>query len=144
MKPEWFWHLTLSTGDTRKSYRHEVSDDAIAAMRGMNLLKPKAELLVAGGYRFQTTIDKGGAAFTVFNGEIPLVHCVLAVTQDDAAYWEFIERLYLNITDKTPVDWVLPDKPGSVPWLAIVLLGLHLDIESAQCLGDLERCMACC
>jgi hypothetical protein len=142
MKPEWVWHMTLNTGNTRKSYRGEVSDDVLAAMRQMDLLKSRAKLPIAGGYQLQTTIDQGGAAFTVFKGEVPLGHCVLAVDANDAAYWEFIERLYLNITDKAPVDWVLPDKPLSVPWLAVVLLGLHHDVESAQWLRDFERCMA--
>ena len=28
-KPEWFWHLTLNAGYTRKSYRSEVEDSAL-------------------------------------------------------------------------------------------------------------------
>jgi len=141
MKPEWFWHLKLHTGDTRKSYRREVGDDSLAAMRQMDLLKPRAELPIPGAYKVQTTIDVDGAAFTLFKADIPLVHCVLAVDANDDAYWEFIERLYLNITDKAPVDWRLPLKPLSVPWLAVALLGAHRDLESAQWLGDFERCM---
>jgi len=142
MKPEWFWHLTLNTGDTRKLYRHEVSDDVIAAMRNMDLLKPHADLPIEDeGYKLDTTLDQGGAAFTVYNREIPLVHCVLAVDPNDAPYWEFIERLYLSVTDKAPVNWVMPLKPVSVPWLAVVILGLHHDPGAAEWLGDFERCM---
>ena len=141
MKPKWFWHLTLNTGDTRKSYRREVGDDSIAAMREMDLLKPESELPIGVGYKINTTLDEGGAVFTVFKHDIPLVHCLLAVAANDAAYWEFIERLYFAMTDKAPVDWALPEKPASTPWLAVVLLGVHHDLGDAQWLGDFERCM---
>ena len=143
MKPEWFWYLTLNVGDTRKSYRNEVSDDVIATMRNMDLLKPHVDLPIAdGGYKLDTTLDQGGAAFTVYNREVPLVHCVLAVTSaDEDAYWEFIERLYLSTTDKSPADWVMPVKPVSVPWLAVAILGLQHDPDAAEWLGDFERCM---
>lgn len=141
MKPDWFWHLTLNTGETRKSYRNEVSNDVIAAMRDMDLIKPHADLPIPGAYKLDTTLDQGAAAFTVLNREIPLVHCVLAVDSDDTAYWEFIERLYLSTTDKSPVDWVMPIKPVSVPWLAVAILGLHHDPDAVQWLGNFERCM---
>jgi len=141
MKLEWFWHLTLNTGDTRKSYRREVGDASIAAMRGMDLLKPESELPIGVGYKINTTLNEGGAVFTVFKHDIPLVHCLLAVAANDAAYWEFIERLYFAMTDKAPVDWALPEKPASTPWLADVLLGVHHDLGDVQWLGDFERCM---
>ena len=48
----------------------------------------------------------------------------------------------MSITDKAPIDWVLPEKPISTPWLAVILLGIHLEVEAAQWLGDFERCMA--
>jgi len=118
MKPDWFWHLTLNTGDRRKSYRNEVSNDVIAAMRDMDLIKPHADLPIPGAYKLDTTLDQGAAAFTVLNREIPLVHCVLAVDSDDTAYWEFIERLYLSTTDKSPVDWVMPARSLPNHWAA--------------------------
>src|SRR6516162_3346903 len=69
MKPEWFWHLTLNVGDTRKSYRNEVSDDVIATMRNMDLLKPHVDLPIAdGGYKLDTTLDQGGVA--LFNAAV--------------------------------------------------------------------------
>ena len=43
------------------------------------------------------------------------------------------------VTDKASVDWALPEKPASTPWLAVVLLGVHHDLGAW--LGDFERCM---
>jgi hypothetical protein len=59
-----------------------------------------------------------------------------------SSYWKLVEDIYLSITDKAPIDWVLPEKPISTPWLAVILLGIHLEVEAAQWLGDFERCMA--
>jgi hypothetical protein len=82
--------------------------------------------------------------FTVYKGEIPLVHCLLAIAGEgqDVRYWTLIEAMYLDMTDKSPLDWALPEKPSSAPWLAVVLLpGLAFDPEAAEWLGDFERCM---
>jgi hypothetical protein len=59
--PDCFWHLTLNTGHTRKSYRHEVSDQALDSMRTRGLFAPQAELPIPGMYKVKTTIDRGGA-----------------------------------------------------------------------------------
>ena len=40
--------------------------------------------------------------------------------------------MYLQLTDEAPVDWALPEKPVSTPWLAVVLLpGIGTDREGA-------------
>jgi len=54
-------------------------------MRQMVLLNPQASLPFP-GYRVQTTIEAGGAAFTVYKDEMPLVLCVLAINPDDASF----------------------------------------------------------
>src|SRR5262249_1899402 len=100
-----------------------------------------ADLPIPGAYKLDTTLDQGGAAFTVYNRDIPLVHCVLAVDPDDMAYWEFIERLYLSTTDKSPVDYVMPVKPVSVPWPPVALFRRQPGPDAAPWLGDFERCM---
>jgi hypothetical protein len=143
MKPDWIWHLTLNTSDTRKSYRSEVSDDSIESMREMRLLESEARLPFP-GYTMKTTIEDKGAVFSVYKDTKPLVLCLLAVDSDDARSWKVIEETYLKTTDKTPVNWALPEKPDSTPWLAVNLLGLHYDPEADHWhwLGDFERCMA--
>ena len=141
-KPDWFWHLTLNTGHTRKSYRSEVGDEALAAMRAMGLLEPEADLPVAPSYRLKTTTDEGGAVFTVFRDEVPFVHCLLALDANDDGYWAVLERMYLQLTDRTPMEFALAEKPPSTPWLAVVLLGLGRAPEAAAWLGGFERCMA--
>ena len=72
-----------------------------------------------------------------------MVFCVLATTTADEAYWKLFEDLYLETTDQCPVDWVMPPKPPSAPWLAVVLLpGIATDTDAAHWLGDFERCLA--
>jgi hypothetical protein len=142
-KPDWFWHLTLNTADTRKSYRSEVGADALEAMQKMGLLEPEVHLPVGHGYHLKTTTDEGGAVFTVFRDDIPLVHCLLALdANDDGGYWAVLEQMYLAVTDKISTESAFPEKPASPPWLAVMLLGLGYAPEAADWLGDFECCMA--
>jgi hypothetical protein len=92
-----------------QSHRSEVDDSALVAMRQMGLLKPQA-----------------GLPFPCYRV------CLLAIDAGDAHYWKQIEDMYLALTDRTPVEWTLPEKPGSTPWLAVVLLGLHMLSEVKQ------------
>jgi hypothetical protein len=141
MKRDWFWHLTLNTADTRKSYRREVDDASLESMRQMGLINPEADLFP--GYRVKTSVDAGCAVFTVYNAQIPLVHCILAINASDEPYWKLLEDVYLQISDKMPIDWALSEKPASTPWLAVVLLsGIAYFPEAAGWLGDFERCFA--
>jgi hypothetical protein len=101
-------------------------------MREMRLIKAQADLPIP-GYRIQTTTETGGAVFTVFKSQMPLVNCLLAIEpQENVSYWKMIEDMYLQLTNETPVDWALAEKPVSTPWLAVVLLpGIRTDREAA-------------
>jgi hypothetical protein len=100
-------------------------------MRQMVLLNPQASLPFP-GYRVQTTIEAGGAVFTVYKDEMPLVLCVLAINPDDASCWNGIEDMYLKskLPTNVQIDWALSEKPASTPWLAVVLLDPQHDPQA--------------
>jgi hypothetical protein len=62
---DWFWHLTLNTGHTRKSHRSEVPDLSLQVLYRKGFLNPRANLPVPGDYHVETTIDDGGMVFTI-------------------------------------------------------------------------------
>jgi hypothetical protein len=58
---------------------------------------------------------------------------------DDTA-WKIAEQLYLSLSDTRPYFGdALPDKPPSVPWLAVIL---NRDSPALEWLEDFERCYA--
>jgi hypothetical protein len=60
---------------------------------------------------------------------------------DDESVWEMVERFYLRSTDQLPVDWALPEKPPSSPWLAVTLVGIAQAPQVTTWLDDFDRCM---
>jgi hypothetical protein len=52
-------------------------------MRELDLLRPESKLPIGVDYKLKTTLDAGGAAFTVFKDSVPLVSCVLATETND-------------------------------------------------------------
>ena len=139
-------HYTMNTGHAADSPRSGVGHEAVATL---------APLLKRGGgaipgcapFRFTTTQDDGAAVFTVWRGQEPLVTCGLAWTDADAGIWRVLEELYLELTDKHPrmmAPAQIPEKPGALPWLGVVLLPALLNQRPADVgwLGDFERSLA--
>ena len=70
----------------------------------------------------------------------PIVTCILANREPDDTAWKIAEQLYLNLSDTRPYFGdALPDKPLSVPWLAVILIR---DSPALEWLEDFERCYA--
>jgi hypothetical protein len=154
MKPDaYLWQLTLNTGHTERRYRHEIEDHEFDAIRAMNPLKDGLVHIPAVGddYYLQTRIDPaaGATTFTVLEKtpitapepvNAPIVTCILANREPDDTAWKIAEQLYLNLSDTRPYFGdALPDKPPSVPWLAVILIR---DSPALEWLEDFELCYA--
>ena len=155
MKPDaYLWQLTLNTGYSERRYRHDVEDHEFDAIRAMNPLKDGLVHIPAVGdadYYLQTRIDHaaGATTFTVLEKtpitapepvNAPIVTCILANREPDDTAWKIAEQLYLNLSDTRPYFGdALPDKPPSVPWLAVILIR---DSPALEWLEDFERCYA--
>jgi hypothetical protein len=155
MKPDaYLWQLTLNTGYSERRYRHDVEDHEFDAIRAINPLKDGLVHIPAVGdadYYLQTRIDHaaGAITFTVLEKtpitapepvDAPIVTCILANREPDDTAWRITEQLYLNLSDTQPYFGdVLPDKPPSVPWLAVILIR---DSPALEWLEDFERCYA--
>ena len=144
-------HSTLNTGDSRRCPRSEVGEDIIAALKPL--------IAQGGGYVTESDISVaitrqgGGACFTIFEGEKPLVNCSMAWDKDSQDYvWSCAERLYLDTTEvaqRATGAWsdaimAEPIMPDELPWLAVVLLPSLFGTrrETLAMLGDMERCIA--
>ena len=139
-------HYTLNTGHAVVSPRSGVSREAIEA------LQPLADHggAIPGCAPFRVAIDHGAgsAVFTIWRGAEPIVTSALAWTAEgEAEAWPAVEELYLTLSDRNP-ELLAPakeaSKPGSLPWLAVVLLPslLNQSRDDVGWLGDFERCMA--
>jgi len=130
-------HYTLNTGHGRLTDRCEVADDVL------DFLRPIVEAgggELPGGLRVMLTRgDQGGHMFTVYQGELPLVTCGLAVDGDQGTeLWPAL----LSLAEQLRLP--RPKRAPPVPWLSVVILpGLGLvDRDTAMAVADLERCLA--
>lgn len=139
-------HVTLMTGDRRRSSREEVAADDIAALlplleralagEAVPLPAPSegAYCLTAAGERrcMIATVTAAHAA-----GPSPLVTFgVAAHSLCGARLWRLMHRDRL-VPLATDVRRVPP-----APWIAVTLHpGLSLDLDAARWLGDFERCL---
>jgi len=138
-------HLTLNTGHTRESPRHDVRDDLLPLARP--LLEPGEHELrwFSPVVRMVVPIHTVGWLGTIFDGETPLVTIGIAADDRDAqVVWPALESLYLNLTDRSPVagiDWRASHRPDRTPWIASVIVGA-MSPGLASTIADLERCLA--
>jgi hypothetical protein len=153
--PDYLWHLTINTGDTRRSYRSEVANETLAAMRqaGMDS-KDEFEIRAGGHFKCEIRNREGsGAQFMIrHTGEpdIPLIGASLAITDDEELdHWAVLEKIY----QEKSLPFPLPPKPESTPWLAVFLQPCLSDTEKGgELIGilgdfmgwvaDFERCLA--
>jgi hypothetical protein len=152
--PDYLWHLTLNTGDTRKSYRSEVKEDTMRLMREGGF-DTKEDFQIQGPFHCEIrNRDQTGVQFMILHksakGTIPLIGASLAITEaDQFDHWAVIEKIY----GTKPFPFPLPPKPESTPWLAIFLQpefantkrGSELEGllgDFAGWVADFERCLA--
>ena len=139
-------HLTMNTG-------HAVSlSEGIVHQETRRLLK---QIISDGGgnlpglgaaYRVEIIAEREVYAFTIYHGIEPITLNIVCASPDESdSAWKSIERLYLELSDKSPgliAATASPNQP-SVPWIATVLLpGIGLIVpEDAGFIGHIGACL---
>jgi hypothetical protein len=140
-------HLTLNTGHSASQPAESIGAVVVEILRPM---------VKAGGgpipgfapFRVTITRTDGGAMFTVWRGQEPVITAGLAwaeAGQDEV--WCEVEALYLRLSDTAPglmAASAMPDRPRSLPWLGVVLLPQMLKQRHTEIfwLGEFERLLA--
>ncbi|RUN77309.1 hypothetical protein [Sphingomonas sp. TF3] len=135
-------HLTLNTGDLRRSWLHEVDDAAIEHTREL-----VADAVAGGGdtdmpvpgYRLHVEPfgSRRAALCTVSRDDVPLVTIAVAA-RPSRALWGQMIALRHRIDPDAPA---LDEPPA--PWCAALLLPAAVTDHGAMAwLGDFERCAA--
>lgn len=139
-------HLTLNTGHLSQSPRSDVSDGVIATLKP---LVPKGGTIPSfAPFHVNTTHGPGAAIFSVYRGKEPIVICGLAyATEGQAAIWDELEHLYMDLSDQFPnlmAASAAPAMPAQLPWLAVLLLPTigNQPQNAFDWLADFERCYA--
>lgn len=141
MTDRYIWHVTLQTGHTRQSWRHEISPElmpiitallntALADDGGVVLPGEPACRLIA------TAEGKCLVATVQAADDTPLVTFgVAAHARCGAGLWRCMTEIPTHLSP-------MPERPQA-PWCAANLMhGLGVYPSAAHWLGDLERCIA--
>lgn len=140
-------HFTVNTGQ-----RVTQNLDQVPAIA----LDPLRPLLAAGvgqlpaplaAYRVEIDRDEGCTVFSIFRAREPLPTCGLAWTEAGAdEVWPALEELYLNMSVAVAFEGMdsEPNRPASLPWLAVVFMPLILFPagDDIRWFGDFELCLA--
>jgi hypothetical protein len=136
MSDRYLYHLTLNSGHTRKSYRAEISDDALrvcAELISQIEAEPGMRVEMPGplGYEITGLISGQCMSAQVFavGQELPLVSIAIAARERcGAALWQQLGGE--------------EGKQPDAPWLAAKLeIGLATLDPAMHWLGDFERCL---
>ena len=129
--PDSFLKLIMNTGETKEVDRKDINSfllESLVAI-GDRFCAPDVALPFPGDYGIDTSFDAGTASFTITKDEWPLSYGYFASEYDEwEGAWGCVESHYLHLTDKSTIEWSLPTKPESKPFLAVI-----------RCEGDL-RC----
>jgi len=138
---QYLWHVTLQTGHTRRSYRHEVADDVVQVCRDLlaRALREPAEIP---GMSLLMTAESSRRRLLVpvqtQNG-VPVVTIGIARhSAVGAPLWRLLVE-----TAELPVHPSVERCPPE-PWCAArIERGITtLSSEQIMALGDFERCIA--
>lgn len=149
MPPRYIEHLTIDTGDQRRSYRTEVADEVVAMLRPLldrvaagervavpGDARPRCELSGALGRNRALVVTVWAVdplpAAAGLDRPVPLVSLGIAPTSRAA------DEVWHGMTQRTR-----DDRTPSAPWCAVrIYPTLALYPEASHWLGDLERCLA--
>lgn len=146
-KAQYIWHLTLNTGDTRQSWRHEIDPSVMPRIAAILEAALAADELDDGqasgvplpipGYRLSASGD-GRCLLASVSAEDDTglaTFGVAAHARCGAGLWRVLTEI------PTAID-PMPDRPQA-PWCAVKLMpGLAIYPSAAQWLGDFERMIA--
>jgi hypothetical protein len=125
--PNSFDKLIMNAGETKEVHREDINNDILESLVSMSdrlwkeAFEDEAALPFPGDYRINIDWGPGTASFTITKGELPLSHGYFASQYDDwESAWGCVESHYLRLTDKSTIEWSLPTKPASTPFLAVI------------------------
>ena len=140
MPDRYLYHVTLQTGHSRKSYRSEVSDDAIAFCRELLKRIDSGERveIPPGGYFLSGRLGGKCASFSVYAGSELLVAFGVAENERcGAALWRGLHN-----TEGLPTT-TKPEQQPRAPWCGVALAeGLTLHLDAGNWIADFERVIA--
>ena len=138
-------HLTINTGHSRRSYRREVADWAIAALHEpLAVARTEQEAEVPGqpGYVFVAAED-GPQLIAHIYGPISHGSRPLLITMGVARRSRGAENLWQLLWSGAEGPAVPLSAQPEAPWCAVRFgTGLLTDPSAAEWLGDFERCLA--
>ena len=153
-RPRYIEHITLDTGDTRRSPRDEVDDVSIAALQdglGAALAGDRVGIPGMDGYTMTATASGRCLMATVFGppirgdkgtcDDVPMLTLGIAShSRCGAALWRIMHQ---DRTDPMPALKTAGQPCPDEPWLAARLeIGAAIYPEAMKWIGDWERCLA--
>lgn len=142
--PRYLQHVTLTTGHTRRSWRHEISEEALAAcLRLLDDFAVGARPEMPGFPAYALTGARHGRCLiaTVWGEATGAPVATIGVAENarcGARLWRELHREFPGggalATD--------PEAQPEAPWIgARLLIGAALHTESMHWMGDFERCL---
>jgi hypothetical protein len=129
------FHVTLQTGQSNRSYRQDVSDATIAALRPLVRADGQYDIPKIEGRKLWVT-RTGRLILATIVAESPI--CTLAIADRSVGaekLWQMIHEKAKAVTD--------PARPPPAPWCAMRLEpGLAACRDDATWLADFQRCLA--
>lgn len=141
-------HLTITTGHSRRSWRHEIEPEALAA--SARLLSDALTAPIGGrihlpvqpaGCELQVTPHGRCLLGSVWHGDAPIVTFgVASHSRCGAGLWRLLCS-GARVTDGGR--HLHPERAPQEPWCAVRLeAGIAMVPDVAAWLGDMERCIA--
>lgn len=157
---QYLYHITLATGHTRRSWRHEIDPAALTATREIVAAAMRAEATVdalceSGASDAQidaasagVQLPVPGATLQIIDSTRPCMMCTISIhgapliTMGVATHQRCGARLWRVLT-QVPVPQGADLTRPQLPWCAVRLHeSLALYPEAAGWLDDAERCVA--
>ena len=132
-------HVTLNTGHSRRSYRSEVSDVAVAAVQDSltrALAASGARAMILPGYDLTAAAQGQALVATIWREQTPLVTLGVALnSRSGAGLWPMLHAGTTGLmTAGTP-------RPPA-PWLAARIEPSVSDVTALHWIADYERVLA--
>jgi len=149
MTERYIWHVTLDTGNTRRSPRSEVSDAILPGVRSMlKLALAGGQPQVMNGCTLTAAAEGRCLLGTVWAPVVTSSKPVPVVTIGVAEHSRCGRRLWQlmhDVAERTGMPPLATDRnnPPQEPWCAArIEIGSVAALETMEWLGDFERCLA--
>lgn len=136
---KYIYHTTTTTGDTRKSYRHEVNDDVIKLLSSWLPDLQKGQLKGIFGSQYAVRLDTLKRMYAVFT--------IIHVSDDMQIQREIIRFVVCSKGRGAFSAWRavnMDNNPPFAPFCAVQILGgvETRDLPHLPSFADFERCLA--